>query len=108
MLLLLQLKWRMKCQEEETKRHQAFLDRVADDISALQRKHTATSVKLAEQQRKYAELQHRLLQVIVKQETTRKVGLALQPEEELLRSQLESMQAQISAPTQFKVIITIF
>lgn len=35
----------------------------------------------------------------------RKVGMALQPEEEHLRIQLENMQAQISIPTQFRVSI---
>lgn len=41
-------------------------------------------------------------QIIVKQEITRKVGVALSPEEEMLRSKLENMQALISAPTQYK------
>uniref|UniRef100_T1GKX6 CHK kinase-like domain-containing protein n=1 Tax=Megaselia scalaris TaxID=36166 RepID=T1GKX6_MEGSC len=40
--------------------------------------------------------------IIVKQECTRKVGMALTPEEEALRSKLENMQDLISAPTQFK------
>jgi hypothetical protein len=31
------------------------------------------------------------------------VGLALQPEEEALRSQLEALQNQLNAPAQFKV-----
>lgn len=33
---------------------------------------------------------------------TRKVGVALSPEEEVLRSKLENMQALVSAPTQYK------
>lgn len=43
-----------------------------------------------------------MLQIIVKQEITRKVGVALSPEEEVLRSKLENMQALVSAPTQYK------
>lgn len=43
------------------------------------------------------------LQIIVKQESTRKMGVAMSPEEEILRSKLENMQALVSAPTQFKV-----
>jgi nuclear pore complex protein Nup54 len=39
----------------------------------------------------------------VKQEVSRKVGLALQPEEEALRSQLEALKNQLNAPAQFKV-----
>lgn len=41
-------------------------------------------------------------QIIVKQEITRKVGVALSPEEEELRSKLENMQALVQAPTQYK------
>lgn len=41
-------------------------------------------------------------QIIVKQEITRKVGVALSPEEEMLRSKLENMQALVQAPTQYK------
>jgi hypothetical protein len=35
------------------------------------------------------------------------VGLALQPEEEALRSQLEALQNQLNAPAQFKVEFTV-
>ncbi|GFG29847.1 hypothetical protein Cfor_00778 [Coptotermes formosanus] len=97
-----EVRWRMKCQEQETKLHQAFLDRVAEDIAELQRRHTATVAKIAEYRRKFLELEHRVLQVLVKQEVSRKVGLALQPEEEALRSQLEALQNQLNAPAQFK------
>lgn len=38
----------------------------------------------------------------MRQEITRKVGLALQPEEEVLTNRFEAMHSQISAPTQFK------
>lgn len=38
----------------------------------------------------------------MKQESTRKIGVAMTPEEEILRSKLENMQALVSAPTQFK------
>lgn len=40
--------------------------------------------------------------MLVRQEITRKVGLSLQPEEEVLTNRFESMHSQISAPTQFK------
>ncbi|XP_069702368.1 nucleoporin p54 [Periplaneta americana] len=97
-----EVRWRMKCQEQETKLHQAFLDRVAEDIAELQKQHTATVAKVAEYRRKFLELEHRVLQVLVKQEVSRKVGLALQPEEEALRSQLEALHNQLNAPAQFK------
>lgn len=58
-----EVRWRMKCQEQETKLHQAFLDRVAEDIAELHRRHTATVAKIAEYRRKFLELEHRVLQV---------------------------------------------
>ncbi|PSN49589.1 putative nucleoporin Nup54, partial [Blattella germanica] len=97
-----EVRWRMKCQEQETRLHQSFLDGVAEDIAELQRRHTATVARIAEYRRKFLELEHRVLQVLVKQEVSRKVGLALQPEEEVLRSQLEALQNQLNAPAQFK------
>ncbi|XP_043469732.1 nuclear pore complex protein Nup54-like [Leptopilina heterotoma] len=97
-----QVKHRLKCQEEETARHRAFLDMAAERIQELQRQHTATQAKLKDHRRTLLELQHRVLQVLVRQEITRKVGLSLQPEEEVLTNRFESMHSQISAPTQFK------
>ena len=58
-----EVRWRMKCQEQEIKLHQAFLDRVAEDIAELQRRHTATVAKIAEYRHKFLELEHRVLQV---------------------------------------------
>jgi len=40
--------------------------------------------------------------VLVRQEITRKIGLSLQPEEEVLTRRFEAMHSQISAPTQYK------
>lgn len=42
------VRWRMKCQEQETALHQAFLDKMADEIADLQRKHTETLAKISE------------------------------------------------------------
>ena len=97
-----QVKNRLKCQEEETARYRAFLDMAAERIQGLQRQHTATQARLKEHRRSLLELEHRVLQVLVRQEVTRKVGLSLQPEEEILTNRFEAMHAQISAPTQFK------
>lgn len=97
-----QVKYRLKCQEEETAKHRAFLDMAAERIQGLQRQHTATQARLKEHRRTLLELQHRVLQILVRQEITRKVGLALQPEEEVLTNRFEAMHSQISAPTQFK------
>ncbi|XP_076233397.1 nuclear pore complex protein Nup54 isoform X2 [Calliopsis andreniformis] len=97
-----QVKHRLKCQEEETTRHRNFLDMAAEEIQKLQRQHTAIQARLKEHRRTLLELQHRVLQVLVRQEISRKVGLSLQPEEEVLTRRFEAMHSQISAPTQFK------
>lgn len=97
-----ELKWRIKCQEKETDTHVQYLSKVEKDLAQLKQRHSATTAKIMEHKRKLAELSHRILKVIVKQESTRKVGMALSPEEEALRSKLENMQALVSAPTQFK------
>ena len=49
-----------------------------------------------------------LFKVIVKQEIYRKLGYAFQPEEEQLRIHLENLQAELNAPTQFKVTYSNF
>ena len=46
---------------------------------------------------------HWWLQVIVKQEICRKLGYAVQVEEEMLKVQLEHLQVELNHPTQFKV-----
>nr|XP_012146957.1 PREDICTED: probable nucleoporin Nup54 isoform X2 [Megachile rotundata] len=97
-----QVKHRLKCQEEETARHRNYLDMAAEEVQRLQRQRTAIQARLKEHRRNLLELQHRVLQVLVRQEITRKVGLSLQPEEEVLTRRFETMHSQISAPTQFK------
>lgn len=39
----------------------------------------------------------------MKQEVTRKVGMALQPEEEVLKGRLEMLQANLNLPSTFRV-----
>lgn len=93
---------RLKCQEHETKQHQERLDIIAEDIAELNRRHTATVAKIAEHKRKQLELEHRVLKIMVQQEIARKMGFAVQPDEEQLRTKLEAIQDELSAPTQFK------
>lgn len=97
-----ELKERIKCQEAETDIHVSYLAKVEKEIEKLKQRHTNTTAKIMEHRRKYAELSHRILKIIVKQESTRKMGLALSPEEEMIRSKLEAMHALVSTPTQFK------
>lgn len=96
------LQQRTKIQEVQSKAHQGRLDCIAEDISRLQKQHQNTLAALAQAQRRQLELSHRVLKVLVKQESTRKNGFTITQEEEQLRSQLESIQAEIETPTQFK------
>lgn len=57
------VRWRARCQEQETKVHQAVLDRIAEDISDLQRRHSNTIAKIAEYKQRFVELEHRVLKV---------------------------------------------
>lgn len=97
-----ELRRRFKLQEHEIKQHQNRLDIIAEDIARLQRQQATTVAKIEEQKRKHNELSHRTLQVMVRQEVSRKLGFGIQPEEEQLRVVLESTLAELSAPTQFK------
>lgn len=93
---------RFKLQEHEIKQHQCRLDAIAEDISKLQIQHSNMIAKIEEHKRKQQNLYHRILKVMVHHEVSRKMGFAIQPEEEQLRTKLESILAELSAPTQFR------
>lgn len=97
-----ELQKRLKCQEEESRVHQGRLNAIATEISDLQTRHATALAQIAECKRKYLELSRRLLQVMVRQEITRKLGQAIQPDEEQLRIKLETLQSELLAPNQFK------
>ncbi|XP_030765528.1 nucleoporin p54-like [Sitophilus oryzae] len=96
------LRARMLNQEYQTGLHSSFLERVNKDITQLKTRHSASIAQISELKQKFLELQHRILRVLVKQESTRKVGIAIQPEEEILRGRLEVMHVQLNIPKQFK------
>lgn len=93
---------RLKHQEQQTQAHQQRLDLIAEDLESLQQKQVNMLAKLEEYKRKHIQLSHRLLQVVVKQEISRKMGYSIQAEEEQLRVQLEKIQLELNHPTQFK------
>merc|ERR1712200_253334 len=93
---------RIKLQEDQAKAHQGRLDCIAEDISSLQKKHQATAAALQESKRRQLELSHRVLKVLVRQESTRKHGFTITQQEEVIRGQLENLQAELATPTQFK------
>ncbi|KAK6976785.1 nucleoporin p54 [Biomphalaria glabrata] len=97
-----ELQRRLKHQAEQTRLYQQRLDVIASDLSDLQTQHSTMLSKLEDHKRKDLELGHRLLKVIVKQEIYRKMGYAIQVEEETLKVQLEQLQVELNHPTQFK------
>lgn len=96
------LKSRLTCQENETANHNSYLSKLEKDIADLKQRHSNTTAKIMEHRRKFSELSHRILRLSVKQESSRKAGLALTPDEEVIKTKLENMHAIVSAPTQFK------
>merc|ERR1712059_111078 len=78
------------------------LDTIAGNISELQKKATDTQAALTEAKRRQLELSHRVLRVLVRQESARKVGFTITQQEEVIRGQLEALQAELATPTQFK------
>jgi len=96
------LQSRISAQETQNKAHCGRLDALAEEIQSLKKKQADACAALTEAKRKQAELAHRVLRVLVKQETTRKVGYTLAREEEQLFSQLEGVAAELATPTQFR------
>ena len=78
------------------------LDVLAEEIQTLKKKQADACASLTEAKRRQVELAHRVLRVLVKQESTRKVGFTLGREEEQLMSQLEGVAAELATPTQFR------
>lgn len=96
------LRWRLRCQEREARLHGAYVEKAREEVASLKRRNAEAAAALAERMQQAAQLAHRVLRILVRQEAVRKVGVALSPEEEALRCQLEALQAQLNAPTQFK------
>lgn len=91
------LKWRYNCQNEETTKHQAYLDQLTQDIISLRNENENIRLKILDFKQKHIELQHRLLKLMVKQQVYLNVGVALRPEEEILRSQLDNIEVQLNS-----------
>ncbi|KAG5878395.1 hypothetical protein JTB14_022675 [Gonioctena quinquepunctata] len=96
------LRSRLLHQEYQTGLHQTFLEKVNKDITELKTRHSSSIAQITDLKSKFLELQHRILRILVKQECTRKLGIAIQPEEELLRGRFEVMHQHLNNPKQFK------
>jgi len=93
---------RLQHQQYQSTQHKRRLDLLSEEITKLQSSHSTTVAKIAQYKRKHMELGHRVLAIMIHLETIRKVGYAIEPEEEQLRIQLESIQQELNAPMQFK------
>lgn len=58
-----EVRWRVKCQENETKVHQSVLDRIAEDIADIKRRNSDTVAKITEYKQRILEFEHRILKV---------------------------------------------
>ena len=96
------LQARISAQEAQNKAQCGRLDVLAQEIDTLKKKQADAIAALTEAKRKEAELGHRVLRVMVAQESRRKVGYTISREEEQLFSQLESVAAELATPTQFR------
>jgi len=93
---------RLKHQQDQSTQHKRRLHLVSEEIKKLQISHSTTIAKIAQYKRKHLELGHRVLEVMINQECYRKTGYAIEPEEEQLRIQLESIQSELNTPMQYK------
>ncbi|GAB6019491.1 Nuclear pore complex protein Nup54 [Chamberlinius hualienensis] len=97
-----ELNRRLKHQEEETKVHDSRLELIGNELTELQNKLISREAKISEFKRKHLELCNRILKIMIKHEISRKLGLALQADEEQLRVKLESISTELNAPNQAK------
>lgn len=56
-----ELKWRIKCQEQETEAHSLYLKKLEKDLAEMRQKHVSATSKIMERKRKLAELTHNIL-----------------------------------------------
>ena len=71
------LQSRISAQESQNKAQAGRLDTLAEEIHSLKKKQADACAALTEAKRKQSELAHRVLRVLVRQETQRKVGWLL-------------------------------
>lgn len=57
------LKWRVKCQEQETDTHALYMKKVEGELQELRRRHASSTARILEHKRKLAEMSHRILRV---------------------------------------------
>lgn len=93
---------RFKLQEKENEQQKLRLRLLAEEVANLERSVAATRSKLEESKRKNINFSSRILKLLIWQEIQRKKGFPIQAEEDQLRAKLESIQAELNAPTKFQ------
>jgi len=93
---------RLKLQQIMSKQQHSRLDIMSEGLEKARNEMTNTQAKIELYRRKLHELSHRLLQVVIMQEIVRKSGLAIQPEEDVLRVNLDKIMKQLNNPMQYK------
>ena len=72
------LQSRVRCEETQAKHQQERIKVIGEALHDLKKRQQNSLAQLLEAKRRQLELMHRVLHVIVKQETTRKLGFAFQ------------------------------
>ena len=72
------LQSRVRCEETQAKHQQERIKVIGEALHDLRKRQQNSSAQVLEAKRRQLDLMHRVLRVIVKQETTRKLGFAFQ------------------------------
>lgn len=98
-----ELCWKYKCHSEQVNVHKLALNSISDRLSELARKKTRVESKLDQYMDKMDQLTHRIVKVLVGQMVILNAGMALRPEEETIKNQLEVLYNDINSPLRFQV-----
>ncbi|KAL5243946.1 hypothetical protein ACI65C_011356 [Semiaphis heraclei] len=101
-----ELCWKYKCHNEQVTVHKLTLNSIADRLSELARKKTRVESKLEQYTDKMDQLTHRIVKVLVGQMVILNAGMALRPEEETIKNQLEILYNDINSPLRFQGKLT--
>jgi len=95
-----------KCHNEQVTVHKLTLNSIAERLSELARKKTRVESKLEQYTDKMDQLTHRIVKVLVGQMVILNAGMALRPEEETIKNQLEILYNDINSPLRFQGKLT--
>lgn len=98
-----ELCWKYKCHNEQVTVHKLTLNSITNRLTELARKKTRVESKLEQYTDKMDQLTHRIVKVLVGQMVILNAGMALRPEEETIKNQLEVLYNDINSPLRFQV-----